>query len=128
MAQPRKPARKPPPAPRPRARAAKTKRRPGRPTKLSPEATAQLEQLVRAGTTIDVAAAAVGISRATLYSWLKQGEKARAGTATRDLRDRVERARAESESVLVAGSARRPPRAPGRPPPGCSSGAGPSGG
>jgi hypothetical protein len=61
-----------------------------------------LESLVRAGTTIDVAAAAVGVNRATLYRWLKAGEKARKGTHTRELRDRVERARADSESLLVA--------------------------
>ena len=102
MTQPRKPARKPPPGPRRRARAPKTRRPPGRPTKLTPEALAQVEQLVRAGTTIDVAAAAVGVNRATIYRWLAAGEKARKGTHTRELRDRVERARAESESVLVA--------------------------
>jgi Helix-turn-helix domain of resolvase len=95
--------RSPRPAPRGRARAAKTPgRRPGRPSKLSPDAVAQLEQLVRAGTTIDVAAAFVGVSRGTFYRWLKQGENARAGTVARDLHDRVARARAESESVLVA--------------------------
>jgi transposase len=82
-----------------RARATKS---PGRPSKLTPDAIAQLEQLVRAGTTIDVAAAAVGVNRATIYRWLAAGEKARKGTHTRELRDRVERARAESESVLVA--------------------------
>ena len=100
--QPPKPSRSSPRAPRQRARTPTTRRPPGRPTKLSPEAIAQLEALVRAGTTIDVAAAAVGVSRGTLYRWLKQGEKARAGSAARELRDRVERARAESESVLVA--------------------------
>jgi hypothetical protein len=102
MAQPRKPARKSPPAPRRGARAPAKRRRPGRPTKLTPEAIAQLEQLVRAGTTIDVAAAAVGVNRATIYRWLAAGEKARKGTYTRQLREAVERARAESESVLVA--------------------------
>ena len=102
MAQPRKPPRKPPPAPRRRARATKPRRPPGRPTKLTPEALERVEQLVRAGTTIDVAAAAAGVNRATIYRWLAAGEKARKGTHTRELRDRVERARAESESVLVA--------------------------
>jgi transposase len=102
MTQPRKPATKKRPAPRGRASGSNSSRRPGRPSKLSDDAIAQLEQLIRAGTTIDVAAAAIGVSRGTLYRWLKQGEKARAGTAARELRDRVERARAESESVLVA--------------------------
>jgi transposase len=97
MPKPAQPPRKPRPArPAPRRRA------PGRPSKLTPEAIAQLEQLVRAGTTIDVAAAAVGVNRATIYRWLAAGEKARKGTYTRQLREAVERARAESESVLVA--------------------------
>lgn len=94
MTQPRKPAKKTRPAPR--------RRRPGRPTRLDRDTVTQLEQLIRAGTTIDVAAAAVGVSRASIYSWLKQGEKARKGTYARELREAVERARAESESVLVA--------------------------
>lgn len=102
MPQPPKPPRKTRPAPRRGARAPKTKRPPGRPTKLTPDAIAQLEQLVRAGTTIDVAAAAVGVNRATIYRWLAAGEKARKGTYTRDLREAIERARAESESLLVA--------------------------
>jgi transposase len=102
MTQPRKPATKPRPTPRGRAPGAKKKRPPGRPSKLSSDAIAQLEQLIRAGTTIDVAAAAIGVSRSTIYGWLKQGEKARPGTAARTLRDRVEQARAESESLLVA--------------------------
>lgn len=85
----------------PRGRARGTGKR-GRPSKLSPDAIAQLENMIRAGATADVAATAAGISRGTFYRWLKTGEKARAGTQARDLFDRVGRARAESETVLVA--------------------------
>jgi transposase len=88
--------------PRGRAGATKTRRPPGRPSKLSEDAIAQIESLIRAGATVEVAAQAAGVSRGTIYRWLKQGEKARAGTIARRLRDRVERARAESETVLVA--------------------------
>lgn len=100
MAQPRPNTRSARPAARPRARA--TTGRGGRPPKLTPDAIAQIEALIRAGATVDVAAQAAGVSRSSIYSWLAQGETARAGSPARDLRDRIERARAESETVLVA--------------------------
>ena len=97
---PRKPTQ---PAKRKPARPPAAPRRPrGRPAKLTPDAIAQIESLLRAGATADVAAQAAGVSRSSFYSWLKQGERARAGSPARDLRDRVERARAEGETVLVA--------------------------
>ena len=129
MAQPRKPARKPPPAPRPRARAAKTKRRPGRPTKLSPEATRAARAARprrhhdrrRRGRRRRQPRHPLPLAQAG-----REGPRRRpppATCATASSGPAPNRSRCSSP-----GSARRPPRAPGRPPPGCSSGAGPSGG
>ena len=102
MTQPPKQPRNSRRAPRRRAQDPAPRRPPGRPSKISDDAIAQIESLIRAGATADVAAQAAGISRGTFYRWLAQGEKARKGSPTRELRDRVERARAESETVLVA--------------------------
>lgn len=87
------------------ARAPKAPRPPGRPSKLAnldEDDVRQIESLMRAGATMEVAAEAAGVSRGTLYRWLKKGERARPGSRPRELRERVEKARAESETVLVA--------------------------
>ena len=54
------------------------KRRPtaGRPDKLTPETQAKIVQAVRAGAFIETAAAYAGISKVTLYDWMKRGNKA----------------------------------------------------
>lgn len=77
----------------------------GRPSKLEAlgvDQVAQIESLIRAGATTEVAARSVGIDRVTLWRWLQEGERARAGSRARELHVRVERARAQSEAGLIA--------------------------
>ncbi|MFG1976949.1 hypothetical protein ACGFJC_47120 [Nonomuraea fuscirosea] len=54
---------------------AAARRRPGRPTKLTPELAAQLCGYVRAGNYLTVAADKVGVHEATVYRWLERGEE-----------------------------------------------------
>lgn len=72
-----------------------------RPSKLSPELREQIAQLIRAGNTVETAAAAAGLSERSFYSWMERGEAESSGDYV-DFRDAVEQARAESEAVLVA--------------------------
>lgn len=83
-------------------------RRMGRPTKLTPEMTRRIADLVRAGNYVEVAAAAAGISRDTLYRWLKQGARTKRGLA-HEFSLAIEKAQAEAEArdvTLIATAAR----------------------
>lgn len=75
-------------------------RGPGRPTKLTPEVARTIADYVKAGNYIETAAAAAGISKQTLYSWMKAGARATAGPH-REFLDAVEKAQAESEVTDV---------------------------
>jgi transposase len=78
--------------------------RAGRPSQLAtltPDDFAKLEGVIRAGASVEVAGQTIGVSRATIYDWLKRGESEEVGPH-RDFYDRVQRARAESEAGLVA--------------------------
>lgn len=68
----------------------------GRPTKLTPELQNEICRVIRAGNYIETASAYAGISKDTLYRWLKQGKRAKRGKY-RDFSDAVEKALAESE-------------------------------
>lgn len=48
--------------------------RTGRKLKLTPELQTQITQLIQSGITIEVAARAVGITPASYYLWMKEGE------------------------------------------------------
>lgn len=86
----------------------------GRPTKLSARVHDTVVERVRAGTTLEGAAAAAGVSRSTLHSWLDRGRRALAAldgdeeVSARDVpyvelvRD-VEQAEGEAETAAVAG-------------------------
>lgn len=54
----------------------------GRPSKLTEELTDEITKVVRAGNYIETAAAYAGISKSSLYNWLRRG---------REERERVER-------------------------------------
>ena len=69
----------------------------GRPSKLTAEVIEQIERLIAAGVSGAEAAAAAGVPRTSFYRWMAAGG---------ELRDRVERARAQSEAVLVVRIAR----------------------
>lgn len=74
-------------------------------SRLTAQTIEQIAAVVRAGATIAVAASVAGVSERTIYGWLERGDLER--TAKRDARHRelrqaVERARAEREAALVA--------------------------
>jgi len=73
--------------------------------KLTDEATDKLLSLLRAGSYVDVACDAAGVARRTFYKWWKQGDPAGSDPAFAELREfraRVEQAKADAESRLVA--------------------------
>lgn len=57
----------------------------GRPTKFSPEITAQILRDVEDGIYLKIAAQCAGVSRQTVYSWLKRGK--RTGEADKPYRE-----------------------------------------
>lgn len=74
---------------------------------LTPALGDQLVTLLSAGNYIGTAAATVGISRRTFDHWMQRGRsEAPQDAAYRELRERVERARAEGEALNVAAIAR----------------------
>lgn len=72
-----------------------------RPSKLTPEITERVAALIRAGNTVEIAAQAMGISRATFFSWMNRGEDARPESPYGQFRGAIEQARAEAEATLV---------------------------
>jgi len=50
-----------------------------RPEKLTPEVQQKIVDAIRLGNYIETAAAYAGISKSTLYDWLKKGGRARSG-------------------------------------------------
>lgn len=92
----------------------------GRPTKLNYEVQEKIVQAIKAGNYIETAAAYAGISKSTLYDWLKRGEREKQRVAKNpryrirksekiyvDFSDAVEKALAEAEmrDVLLIGKA-----------------------
>lgn len=73
----------------------------GRPTKLTREIVDKIVRLVGVGNYMETAAATCGISKDTLYRWLKQGARQGKGLA-RDLADGVYEATARCEAHDVA--------------------------
>jgi hypothetical protein len=73
------------------------------PLKLTPELADKLISLLKAGNYVAVAVRAAGISRALFYKWLDRGASdAPEDAAYAELRERVERAKAEGEARNVA--------------------------
>lgn len=73
----------------------------GRPTKLTPKITREIVELLMQGNYIETAAACVGISKDTLYNWLKKGARAKKGIY-KEFSDAVGKAQAHSEAEDVA--------------------------
>jgi transposase-like protein len=69
--------------------------------KLDPLVTERIYGLIRAGNTLEVAAAAAGIHRGTLHRWMKQGREQQHGLYPKFLAE-VEKAKAEAEARDVA--------------------------
>ena len=85
-----------------------------RPSRLTPERSQRIAELVAAGNNVDTAAAAAGISEATFYGWMARGraERDRLASSKRakpkateemylQFLEAVEKARAEAEARLV---------------------------
>jgi transposase len=73
-----------------------------RPVKLTDEITERIAMLIRAGNTVEIAAAATGISQATFYAWMERGSRdGRSDARFREFRDTVETARNDAEAILV---------------------------
>ena len=87
----------------------------GRPTKLTPELTDEIVKLVGLGNYIETAAAFSGLSKQTIYNWLRRGrreiDRVGAGSRSRKIRkkealcvefvDAITRARAEFEVTAL---------------------------
>ena len=71
------------------------------PLKLTPETQDRIVQFIRAGNYMETAAQAAGISKPTLYRWLKMADDPTAPDIYRDFRYAVENARAEAEARNV---------------------------
>lgn len=78
----------------------------GRPTKLTKELQAKVIEAVRAGNYIETAAAYAGISKPSLYDWMKRGNNQNKGIY-RDFLNAIEKALADAEmrDVLIIGNA-----------------------
>ncbi len=78
----------------------------GRPCKLTPAIQSKIVEYIHAGAYIETAAAAAGISKDTLYAWLRRGARGD-GTRFREFSDAVERALAQAElrDLLIIGKA-----------------------
>jgi len=77
------------------------KRKRGRKTKLTPELTEKICALVRAHNYIETAAAYAGLSKNTLYDWLRRGARQQSGLY-REFSDALTQALAHSEIADVA--------------------------
>lgn len=73
----------------------------GRPDKLTPEIQNKIVTAVRAGAFVETAASYAGISKVTLYDWMKRGNKSTHGKF-RDFLNAVEQAFAEATVADLA--------------------------
>ncbi|MDQ0417577.1 transposase-like protein [Croceifilum oryzae] len=73
----------------------------GRPEKLTPEIQQKIVDSLRMGNYIETAAAYSGISKSTLYDWLKKGAREENGKY-KNFSDAVQKAMAEAEMRDVA--------------------------
>jgi transposase len=72
---------------------------------LTPEITARIANIVSSGSYLTTAIAAAGVPRQTFYGWWKRGDpdgEDPSEAGFRDMRERIERARAEGEARNVA--------------------------
>jgi len=81
---------------------AKPKKKAGRPSKIDKEATLKICSVLQRGGYIESAAAYAGISKQTLYDWLRKGNKQSRGQY-RTFLDAVKKAMASGEVGLLNG-------------------------
>lgn len=83
------------------AQRTKKGKRAGRPTKLTPEVKEKICSTIRAGNTLETAAAYAGVGESTLFLWKARGEVAKRGPF-REFLEEVKRAASEAETRAVA--------------------------
>ena len=76
----------------------KKKSNAGRPTKLTKEVQDRICHLLRYGNYVETAAAACGITKTILYSWMKRGAEHKAPRMYKEFLDAIEEAMAEGEN------------------------------
>ena len=78
----------------------------GRPPKFNQETLDTIVRAIRGGNYVETAAAMAGVSKSTLYDWLKQGARAKTGKL-KEFSDAVNQAQGEAEArdVLTIGGA-----------------------
>lgn len=79
----------------------------GRPTKLTAEIQDEIIKAIKAGNYIETACALVGISKETLYYWLRRGAEAKRNNIYKQFSDAVKKAMAfaEARDVSIIGEA-----------------------
>ncbi len=70
------------------------------PSKLTPETHQRIIALVRGGNYVETAAAACGVSKKSIYDWLKRGARAKSGKH-RAFAEDFHKAQAESEALAL---------------------------
>lgn len=73
----------------------------GRPTKFDAAIAKQVIELLARGNYVETAAAAAGVSKVTIYSWLRKGARARSG-AFHDFAVAADKAQADAEVLDLA--------------------------
>lgn len=84
---------------KPKKKGAKPKR-PGRPSKMTPRVVETVCKAIEDGCTYEAAAAEAGISKVTLFEWLKRGKRSTHGRF-REFLNQVQHARAKGEHKLL---------------------------
>ena len=81
----------------------KSRKKQGRPSKLTPELQAEMVLLFKMGNFVETACNIVGINKSTYYDWIKKGKKYNfPQNKYKIFKDAVEKAMAWSEARLVA--------------------------
>jgi len=81
----------------------KSKKKQGRPSKLTPELQAEIILLIKMGNFVEVACETVGINKSTFYDWIKKGKNSNhSKNKYRKFREAVVQAMAQSEAMNVA--------------------------
>lgn len=78
-----------------------SRKRIGRPSKLTPEVKKRLIDAVKAGNYFEAACRFAGISLSTFYRWIERGQRSRSGEF-REFWEELTRAEAEAEARMVA--------------------------
>src|SRR5690554_1282364 len=78
-----------------------SRKRIGRPSKLTPEVKKRLIDAIKAGNYIEPACRFAGIAPATFYRWMERGARASSGEF-REFWEELTRAEAEAEARMVA--------------------------